>query len=114
MCVREGWEVTTSGEHSIYEPRLSPLQRLYFETEDPELAAKFAWAIPDDRAIQILLAHSPLVEIGSGRGYWGRLVADRGGIMHCYDINPEAGGAEGGCKTAYPNWCSVVRGGPKV
>jgi hypothetical protein len=44
------------------------VQRLYNDVEDPELAAKYAWAIPDERAIRVLLAHSPLVEIGSGRG----------------------------------------------
>jgi hypothetical protein len=86
---------------------------LYYDVEDPELAAKFAWAVPDERAIRVLLAHSPLVEIGSGRGYWGRLVADGGGIMHCYDINPEAGGTEAGAKTSYENWCPVARGGPE-
>lgn len=36
------------------------------------LTDKYAWAIPDDRALNILQAYQPLVEIGCGKGYWCR------------------------------------------
>lgn len=38
----------------------------------------FAWGIPDERALSIVAAHSPIVEVGAGTGYWARLLEDRG------------------------------------
>lgn len=38
------------------------------------LRKKFAWAIPDARALGVLEHCSPICEIGAGRGYWCSLV----------------------------------------
>jgi hypothetical protein len=35
---------------------------------------KYAWAIPNERALHILTSFSPLIEIGAGKGYWAALL----------------------------------------
>ncbi|CAM9921164.1 unnamed protein product [Ectocarpus sp. 4 AP-2014] len=47
------------------------------------LRQRFAWAIPDERALRIITHFGPIVEIGSGLGYWSKLLRARG-----VDINP--------------------------
>ena len=49
------------------------------------LCKKYAWAIPDERALQILASFSPLIEIGAGRGYWARLLRDQGVDILAFD-----------------------------
>ena len=55
-----------------------------------ELLAQFGFAVPDDRAMQVIADHSPhgVVEVGAGLGYWARLLADRGIDVAPYDIAP--------------------------
>jgi hypothetical protein len=53
-----------------------------------QLQHQYAWAIPDQAAIELLVRHSPIVEIGAGRGYWASLVQAAGGDVVCYDENP--------------------------
>jgi hypothetical protein len=43
-----------------------------------KLVNKYAWAIPDDTCLRVLAHFSPLVEIASGKGYWARLLRERG------------------------------------
>lgn len=50
-----------------------------------ECIAKYGFAIPDDEAIQKLVALSPIVELGAGIGYWASLIAEAGGQIECYD-----------------------------
>lgn len=49
------------------------------------LSEKYAWAIPDSRALNILSSFGPLVEIGAGKGYWGSLLSDLGVDIVCID-----------------------------
>lgn len=56
-----------------------------------ELAARFAWAIPDEPALAELAALGPLVEVGAGTGYWAALVNARGGDVAAYDRAPPGG-----------------------
>ena len=49
------------------------------------LVEKYAWAIPDERAIRLIVKYSPIVEIGCGTGYWARLITDNGGIVFPFD-----------------------------
>lgn len=49
------------------------------------LSDKFAWAIPDARALNILANFGPLVEIGAGKGYWGHLMGQQGVDVICVD-----------------------------
>lgn len=48
----------------------------------------YAWAIPNQEAIETLVEHSPLVEIGAGRGYWAALAAAEGADILAFDPNP--------------------------
>lgn len=52
------------------------------------MVVKYAWAVPDNTAISILLKHSPLVEICAGTGYWSKLVQESGGNILPFDISP--------------------------
>jgi len=61
---------------SANETRMEQWIRL--EVLGEPLAKKYAWAIPDDRAIKILSNFSPLVEIGCGKAYWSRLLQENG------------------------------------
>ena len=43
------------------------------------LAVEFAWAIPNDEALNAIKALGmPIVEIGAGSGYWAKLLQDMG------------------------------------
>ena len=55
-----------------------------------DLLAKFGFAVPDDRALRLIAAHSPagVVEIGAGLGYWARLLHERGVDVVAYDLWP--------------------------
>lgn len=48
----------------------------------------YAWAIPNQEAIDTLVKHSPLIEIGAGRGYWAALAAAQGADIIAFDPNP--------------------------
>jgi hypothetical protein len=49
---------------------------------------RYAWAIPNDEAIDTLVKYSPIVEIGAGRGYWAALAASAGADILAFDANP--------------------------
>lgn len=59
-----------------------------------ELEERYAWAIPDDRALRILEEFSPVIEIGAGRGYWAHLLRERGVDTLAYDMIGEGEEAE--------------------
>ena len=40
--------------------------------------AEFGFAVPSSESIELLLAHSPILEIGAGSGSWAKLLRDRG------------------------------------
>lgn len=42
------------------------------------LVEKYAWAIPDERALKIIKHFSPIVEVGSGKGYWAAMLRKLG------------------------------------
>lgn len=39
-----------------------------------KLTKKYAWAIPNDEALDCIARHGPIVEIGAGGGYWASLL----------------------------------------
>jgi hypothetical protein len=73
--------------------------------EEAAAALKYAWAIPDERALRILGSMGPLVEVGCGLGYWARLLRDRGVDIAVYDIE---------LPPRPKRWTKVRRGGPMV
>jgi hypothetical protein len=52
--------------------------------------ARFAFAVPDDGALEAIATASPrgVVEIGAGTGYWARLLHENGVDVVAYDIAP--------------------------
>jgi len=38
----------------------------------------YAWAVPSPEAIEKIAAWSPILEVGAGRGYWAKLLAEAG------------------------------------
>lgn len=50
---------------------------------------KWAWAVPDDGALELIKVYSPngLVEIGAGTGYWANLLSQEIDVV-AYDLNP--------------------------
>lgn len=72
------------------------------DTLGQALCEKYAWAVPDKRALCILKNFSPLIEIGSGKGYWARLLQDEGADLLPFD------------KYCEGVWTKVHIGGPEV
>jgi hypothetical protein len=55
-----------------------------------ELAALFAWAIPDAGALTVLAGYAPLIECGAGTGYWAALLRALGANVVACDLAPPA------------------------
>lgn len=82
-----------------------------FEAEDEDAQEKYAWAIPDERALKACAAFSPLVEMGAGAGYWARMLRDMGCTVHPFDCDVGAKARAAGVLA--PAWTSVAKGGPE-
>ena len=67
------------------------------------LCSKYAWAIPDGRALNILRFFSPLIEIGAGKGYWASLLMKQNVDIIAFDKFAKSTG----------NWTPVLKGCPK-
>ena len=99
------------------------------------LTPKYAWAIPTEEAIKLIVSYSPLVEIGAGGGYWAWCIQQMGGDIIAYDIKPYSNywcGEEGKQRSEgravddqlqqieptitaeFPRWTHVHTGTPKV
>lgn len=46
---------------------------------------EWGFAVPSQEALELCLAHSPLVEIGCGSAYWASLLRQMGADIVCYD-----------------------------
>jgi len=61
---------------------------LDLEERRRELASLFCWGVPNERALDVLAAHAPLVECGAGMGYWSALLRARGVDVLAFDAAP--------------------------
>ena len=76
------------------------------------LVRKYAWAVPNDEAIQKLVSLSPIVEVGAGTGYWAKLVSEAGGDVRAFDSSPPKFGVN---RYEHTNaWFPVERGQANV
>ena len=75
------------------------------EVMGDSLVNKYAWAVPDSRAINILKTFSPLIEIGAGIGYWSKLLLESDVDIISFDSAPPA---------KEEAWAPVQKGDPKV
>ena len=60
----------------------------YTFTARDRLVKKYAWAIPNKAALDVLAAFSPIVELGAGMGYWAYLLRKLGVDIVAFDENP--------------------------
>jgi hypothetical protein len=73
-----------------------------------ELAAIFAWAIPDQAALATVARHGPLLECGAGTGYWAALLADHGADVIATDISPASSDNGANVFHAHRPWTEVL------
>ena len=67
------------------------------------MCEEYAWAVPDNRTLSILKHFSPLIEIGAGKGYFCKLLRERGVDIIAYDREVDS----------KLSWGDVLIGGPK-
>jgi hypothetical protein len=70
------------------------------------LIARFAWAIPCEKALLTIEDYAPIIEIGAGSGYWAFLLRQMGVDVVAYDHKP--GGNRGAWHTH--RWSPVLVG----
>jgi len=88
--------------HDIDESRVQEMIRL--DVVGSALSDKYAWAIPDQRALKILHHFSPIIEIGCGKKFWGSLIEQ---MYHSEVIGFDS-------YVSKKTWSEVLRGGPEV
>lgn len=94
-------EVVRAGAVGNHRERLGLASATNIRGLRDRLVDEYAWAIPNDHALRALARLAPIVEIGAGRGYWARMLRDRGVDVLAYDIAPPDG----------PLWTDVEVGG---
>ncbi len=52
------------------------------------VAEKYAWAVPNQEALDEIASHQPLFEMGAGEGYWARLLQDMDVDIEPFDLHP--------------------------
>lgn len=74
------------------------------------LRTTYAWAIPNQAALDTIARHSPrgVVEIGAGGGYWAKLLREAGLDVIAYDIDPD--GHLGWHHAPHGGWSHVNHG----
>ncbi|CAM9595189.1 unnamed protein product [Ectocarpus sp. 13 AM-2016] len=84
--LRASWpkEMARLLDPSLPDERRSELWEIMC-SEGDVLRQRFAWAIPDERALRVIKHFGPIVEIGSGLGYWAKLLRVRGVDINAYD-----------------------------
>ena len=73
------------------------------------MSEKYAWAIPNERALRVLKHFGPIIEIGAGSGYWQLMMSKSGIDCAAYDMFPPRT-SEGALKDP---WGKVLEGGPE-
>ena len=53
---------------------------------DNSIRKKYSYAIPTEPVLSWLVKLGPIVEVGAGKGYWAKMIADRGGDIVAYDV----------------------------
>ena len=56
--------------------------------ERTDLVQEYAWAIPNEEAIETIAEHAPVVEVGAGAGYWAWCVDQLGERIVATDPEP--------------------------
>jgi len=54
-----------------------------------ELIKKYSFAIPSEEALNLIAKYSPIIEVGSGGGYWAYCLKQLGVDILCFDCKKE-------------------------
>jgi len=74
-CYKRWMKQAPKDMDKVFSPELKDERRAELMDMLPTRAQrKYAWAIPDERAMRIIYNYGPVVEIGAGKGYWGYLL----------------------------------------
>jgi hypothetical protein len=77
------------------------------------LVKKYAWAIPNEKALQTIATYEPIIEIGAGTGYWAYLLQQMGVDLIPYDIAPPKKWDNRWFGSDY-QWTTIKRKGPQA
>jgi hypothetical protein len=106
MTLRNGHSIIdypiTEQDCSIDNPYLEEIQRLIgrLKSENTpdlssalleyrsELIARYSFSIPVIEVLERIAAHSPLVEVGAGTGYWAMCLSEIGAEIDAFDLQP--------------------------
>jgi hypothetical protein len=53
-----------------------------------DFTSYWSWAVPINKAIEMIAKYSPVIEIGAGKGYWASLISKKGAVIRAYDEKP--------------------------
>jgi hypothetical protein len=82
-----GFDGTVDGKLDLFQ-RMTPRQRSETSSLPVRAAAQYSWAIPNALALKTISELQPVVEIGSGNGYWVYLLRSRGCDVTAVDSYP--------------------------
>jgi SAM-dependent methyltransferase len=78
--------------HAYWDLPLGLVRLLDLPRRRRELVDRFAWAIPTEEALAVLVRHTPLLDAGAGTGYWAALLRARGADVVACDLAPPGSG----------------------
>ncbi|KAL3913393.1 MAG: hypothetical protein SGPRY_007996, partial [Prymnesium sp.] len=105
------------------EPPAPPLVRRWREMDRQWPCWMYAFAVPSKKvnsapwpcvALEVLASHSPLVEMGSGTGFWAAALRERGVKVTAYDSHPPGKEVNNKFHGDCPAFTNVERGAPAV
>ena len=73
-------------DQRYWEGNLEAAVRMFTRRRD--MVQEYAWAIPNEEAIQTVAALGDVVELGAGSGYWAHLIQGAGAKITAWDIHP--------------------------
>ena len=71
-------------EHPTSESR-AEINRIIGVNDFKPLAYKYAWAVPNQEALQAIQEQGPIIELGAGSGYWAHLLKQMDVDIVAYD-----------------------------
>jgi hypothetical protein len=78
--------VNTALVHAWQSPGSGNYSDLHAQRE--EARRHYSWAVPNEEALKTIAEHSPIIELGAGKGYWAHLLQQMGADVVAYDKEP--------------------------
>lgn len=72
----------------VFGPGRRPSNFLEGFHQRPRYVERYAWAVPNEKALQTIAKYGPILELGAGTGYWAYLLKRRGVSVRAYDLHP--------------------------